>query len=237
MRASLKQLQDKIAEINAGKDEKSKVLLPDVMIFERAVRCALDYNEFFDVKEFDKADALLAEGAKRADQLLAGKAEWITQKGLAVRGYISRIDNTVQPYGMVIPPTYAIDHSVPTRGDIWFHGRGEKLSEVNFLWDRMHNPGEFTPEHTIMLHPYGRYCNAFKFAGEIDVLEALEDVQKRYRIDEDRISVRGFSMGGAACWQFATHYADRWFAANPGAGFSEGRTQTNAVGTSSVESV
>jgi hypothetical protein len=24
-----------------------------------------------------------------------------------------------------------------------------------------------------------------------------------------------------ACWQFATHYSDRWFAANPGAGFSE----------------
>ena len=28
-------------------------------------------------------------------------------------------------------------------------------------------------------------------------------------------------MGGAAAWQFAVHYADRWFAANPGAGFSE----------------
>jgi hypothetical protein len=28
-------------------------------------------------------------------------------------------------------------------------------------------------------------------------------------------------MGGAACWQFAVHYADRWFAANPGAGFAE----------------
>src|SRR5206468_2859945 len=37
----------------------------------------------------------------------------------------------------------------------------------------------------------------------------------------DRISVRGFSMGGAACWQFAVHEADRWFAANPGAGFAE----------------
>lgn len=221
MRTSLGQLQEKIAAINAGKDAAAKSLLPDVMIFERAVRCAVDYQEFFDVKEFDKADALLVEGIKRADQLLAGKPEWITQKGLVVRGYISRIDNTVQPYGLVIPPTYAIDHSVPTRCDIWFHGRGEKLSEVNFLWDRMKNPGEFTPDHTIMLHPYGRYCNAFKFAGEVDVLEALEDVQKRYRIDEDRISVRGFSMGGAACWQFATHYADRWFAANPGAGFSE----------------
>ena len=221
MRTSLGQLQEKIAAINAGKDASAKSLLPDVMIFERAVRCALDYQEFFDVKDFDKADALLIEGIKRADQLLAGKPEWMTQKGLVVRGYISRIDNTVQPYGLVIPPTYAIDHSVPTRCDIWFHGRGEKLSEVNFLWDRMKNPGEFTPDHTIMLHPYGRYCNAFKFAGEVDVLEALEDVQKHYRIDEDRISVRGFSMGGAACWQFATHYADRWFAANPGAGFSE----------------
>ena len=221
MRAQLKVLQEKIAAINAGKDASAKSLLPDVMIFERAVRCALDYQEFFDVKDLDKADALLLEGIKRADQLLAGKPEWITQKGLVVRGYISRIDNTVQPYGLVIPPTYAIDHSVPTRCDIWFHGRGEKLSEVNFLWDRMKNPGEFTPDHTIMLHPYGRYCNAFKFAGEVDVLEALGDVQKRYRIDEDRISVRGFSMGGAACWQFATHYADRWFAANPGAGFSE----------------
>ncbi|MFO0999863.1 MAG: prolyl oligopeptidase family serine peptidase [Planctomycetaceae bacterium] len=221
MRTSLGQLQEKIAAINAGKDASTKSLLPDVMIFERAVRCALDYQEFFDIKDLDKADALLLEGIKRADQLLAGKPEWITQKGLVVRGYISRIDNTVQPYGLVIPPTYAIDHSVPTRCDLWFHGRGEKLSEVNFLWDRMKNPGEFTPDHTIMLHPYGRYCNAFKFAGEVDVLEALEDVQKHYRIDEDRISVRGFSMGGAACWQFATHYADRWFAANPGAGFSE----------------
>jgi len=221
IRMTLSQLQEKIAAIKASNDASKSALLPDVMIFERAVRCALDYNEFFDVKEFDKADALLKEGLTRADQLLAGTPEWIAQKGLVVRGYISRIDQTVQPYGLVIPPTYAIDHSVPTRCDIWFHGRGEKLSEVNFLWDRMQNPGEFTPDHTIMLHPYGRYCNAFKFAGEVDVLEALEDVQKRYRIDEDRISVRGFSMGGAACWQFATHYSDRWFAANPGAGFSE----------------
>ncbi len=222
MREKLVRLQEKIAQIRDGNDAKAIALLPDVMIFERAVRCALDYNEFFDVNEFDKADELLQTGIRRAGWIIDGRSEmWLNQKGLTVRGYISRIDNTVQPYGLVIPPTYAIDNSVPTRCDIWFHGRGEKLSEVNFLWDRMHNPGEFTPEHTIMLHPYGRYCNAFKFAGEVDVLEALEDAQQKYRIDEDRISVRGFSMGGAACWQFATHYSDRWFAANPGAGFSE----------------
>ena len=33
--------------------------------------------------------------------------------------------------------------------------------------------------------------------------------------------MRGFSMGGAACWQFAVHYPDVWCAAAPGAGFAE----------------
>ena len=59
-----------------------------------------------------------------------------------------------------------------------------------------------------MLHPYGRYCNANKFAGEIDLLEALDDVKKHYPIDENRLVMRGFSMGGAACWQFAVHYPE-----------------------------
>ena len=72
-----------------------------------------------------------------------------------------------------------------------------------------------------MLHPYGRYCNANKFAGEIDLFEALDHVRKHYPIDENRLVIRGFSMGGAACWQFAVHYPGLWAAAAPGAGFSE----------------
>jgi Prolyl oligopeptidase family len=42
-----------------------------------------------------------------------------------------------------------------------------------------------------------------------------------YAIDDDRLVMRGFSMGGAACWQFLTHYPDVWAAAAPGAGFAE----------------
>lgn len=105
--------------------------------------------------------------------------------------------------------------------DAWFHGRSETLSEGNFLVARQRDPGEFTPPDTIVLHLYGRYCNANKFAGEVDLFEALEAVKRQYRIDEDRILVRGFSMGGASTWQFATHYAGLWAAAAPGAGFSE----------------
>ena len=221
LRDRLKQLQDEMAPLRKSRDGFVLDLLPDVMIFERAVRCALDYNEFFSTKDLDKAERLLEEGISRAAALENGEAPWTRQSGLVVRGFISRIDNTVQPYGVVVPESYPFDRSRPSRCDLWFHGRGETLSEVNFLFGRMTTVGQYAPEDTMVLHPYGRYSNAFKFAGEVDVLEALDDVKKRYRIDEDRISVRGFSMGGAACWQFAVHYSDRWFAANPGAGFSE----------------
>jgi pimeloyl-ACP methyl ester carboxylesterase len=217
----LAQQIEKIKNLKQSDQTRASQLLPDVLIFHRAVDQALRYREFFDVKEIAVAKALLQQGLQRAEQLLAGKAPWTEQTGVVVRGYISRIDRTVQPYGLVIPADYDFAGTKRQRLDFWFHGRGETLSEVNFLNDRSKNVGPISPPDTIVLHPYGRYCNANKFAGEIDSLEALEAVKTQYRVDEDRIAVRGFSMGGAAAWQFAVHYSDRWFAANPGAGFSE----------------
>jgi hypothetical protein len=211
---------DGLAE-KAKKDAKVAELLPDVLIYQKAVRDALTYREFFNARDIPKAKALLKEGQSRAQSLAEGQAPWASQTGLVVRGYVSKIDGSVQPYGLVIPPSYTDKTPGKYRLDFWFHGRGETLSELNFLDERRTRVGEFSPPDTIVLHPYGRYCNAAKFAGEIDALEALDSVKKRYRVDEDRIGVRGFSMGGASVWQFATHYTDLFFAANPGAGFSE----------------
>jgi hypothetical protein len=197
-------------------------LLPDVQIFHNAVRYALAHNEFFNVtNEVPAAHDLLLQGIDRVKQLRAGKAPWTSAAGLVVRGYMSGIDGSVQPYGLVVPASYQANSAQAFRLDAWFHGRGENLSELNFIRDRQKSPGEFTPANAFVLHLYGRYCNANKFAGEIDLFEALENVRKHYPIDENRIVIRGFSMGGAACWQFAVHYAGLWAAAAPGAGFSE----------------
>ena len=221
LRSGLSELGQAIKRLAGRKDSATAELLPDVEIFDRAVRDALDYHEFFARADVDRAKKLLKLGQERAAELEKGSADWQRHNGLTVRGYRSRIDGSVQPYGLVVPESYTARSAGRYRLDIWFHGRGETLSEVNFLDQRLKQPGQFTPADTIVLHPYGRYSNAFKFAGEVDVLEALADVQRRYRIDPNRIAVRGFSMGGAACWQFAVHYADRWVAANPGAGFTE----------------
>jgi dienelactone hydrolase len=214
-------LEMKLADLKASRERHVQDLVPDVEIYWKAVHDALAFKEFFDARELDVAEELLREGTGRAEQLAEGESPWATATGLVVRGYVSRIDGSVQPYGLVVPESYAFQGQTRHRLDIWFHGRGENLSELNFIQDRRKKPGQFTPSDTLVLHPYGRYCNAFKFAGETDVLEALADVERRYHIDPELISVRGFSMGGAACWQFAVHYSDRWFAANPGAGFAE----------------
>ncbi len=174
-------------------------LLPDVQIFHNAVRYALQYDEFYDVKEIPIARGLLAQGRERAVALREGKSPWTRATGLVVRGYRSRIDGSVQPYGLVVPASYDVNSPYKHRLDLWCHGRGEKLTELSFLNQRMRTPGEFTPPHAFVLHLYGRYCNANKFAGEIDALEAMAHVKTHYPIDEDRVVIRGFSMGGAAC--------------------------------------
>jgi len=45
------------------------------------------------------------------------------------------------------------------------------------------------PANTLVLIPYGRFCNATKFAGEVDVFEAMDAVCRDYAIDPLRTSV------------------------------------------------
>lgn len=202
--------------------EKSTLAyLPDVEVFHKSVDWALRYDGFHDAKQTEWAQAQLKAGFERLEQLAKGGTPWLDQTGLVVRGYVSRIDGSVQPFGLVVPASFQAKLPHRWRLDTWFHGRGEKLTELDFIQQRMTQPGEFTPPDTIVLHPYGRYCNGQRFAGETDFFESLEVVKRDYRIDEDRIAVRGFSLGGAACWHIATHHAWQWCAANPGAGFSE----------------
>lgn len=220
LQKGLEALQKKIEEIRKvqAKHPRLEELLPDVEIHHKAVDWALRYNEFFKPTEVQAAHEQLAEGTRRAEAFLKGDAPWTRQKGLVVRAYRSRIDGSVQPYGMIVPESY---EGSPSRLDFWIHGRGEKLSELSFIDERSKRAGQIQPRDTLVLHPYGRYCCANKFAGEIDLFEALEHARRSYAVDPDRIVVRGFSMGGAAVWQFGAHYPGDWCAVTPGAGFSE----------------
>lgn len=224
LRAAIDALRREVAS-----QPQLRVLLPDVEIFHKAIHGALVHDEFFRSNEVALARQLLKTGLARVRELQAGRAPWLTTTGLTVRGFISRIDGSVQPYGLVVPASYDPAQSGQHRLDVWLHGRDNNLTELKFLSDRLKSPGEFAPADTFVLHPYGRYCNAFKFAGETDVFEALEHARRSYPIDPARVSVRGFSMGGAGTWHLAAHHARYWKAAAPGAGFAETAEYTKAI--------
>jgi len=216
LESGLKQLQQEIEALRKGHAD----LISDVEIFHKAVRVALDHNELLNAKEIPAGKDLIKVGLARAKELRDGRPMWPTTTGLIPRAYVSRIDGSLQPYGLVVPPT-TIKGNHKQRLDFWLHGRDESLTELRFLQSRLKSAGEFTPEDTIVCHLYGRFCNASKFAGEIDLFETLEDIKKRYQIDENRICIRGFSMGGASSWHLGAHHAGLWACVAPGAGFAE----------------
>jgi pimeloyl-ACP methyl ester carboxylesterase len=221
----LRSLVAKIDEAVHQVPQTSDASFAEVAVFSRAIELALTHRTIYAEDEVKQAQQLAEIAISRAKDL----PDWLNKElsqsdakpRLVVGGYRSKIDGSIQPYGLVIPASVKPNDKTPRRLDVWLHGRGEKVCELQFLHQRSQQVGEIAPDDTIVLHPFGRYCNAFKFAGEIDVLEAIEHVNTLLPIDENRINLRGFSMGGAGVWQMAVHYPGLWMAATPGAGFCE----------------
>ena len=131
----------------------SHLLLPDVIIFHNAVRYALDDDMLYKKEGVKSARTLLELGHARADQLRKGKHPWTSATGLVVRGYRSKLDDSVIPYGVDVPENFNPKRRGQLRLDIWLHGRNNILSEVRFLTERLKRPSQFRPPNTIVLHP------------------------------------------------------------------------------------
>jgi len=201
---------------------------PDVEVFVRAVELAVDQNLFYKATDVDHAKKMLQIARQRIDAVRTGTrgisllvigASGGDASRLIAGGFVSAIDGSVQPYGVVLPVDFEPTSKTARRLDVWLHGRGDAATEIPFLSERLAKRATFPSDDAITLHPFGRHCNAFKFAGEVDVYEAMAHVQTVLQVDQHKTSIRGFSMGGAGCWHLAAHDPGRWFAANPGAGF------------------
>lgn len=201
--------------------------MAEVEIYAKAVHWIIKHNEFFPADAPAWTVEALDRGLLRASLVARGEYPWIDQKGAAVvRAYRSRVDGSVQPYAISAPADYAKDPLKKWRLDVVLHGRDANLTEVKFLHE--HDGSKPLPKEQgfIRLDIYGRGNNAYRWAGETDVLEAIESFLRgenaRGRganIDLDHVVLRGFSMGGAGTWHIGLHRPDQWGVLGPGAGF------------------
>ena len=219
-------IEKRLAEVTAQfQAVKKHERAADADIFLKAVRYALEFHEWYDKKPDDgvkKANALLYEAVKRIDLLKQDKTPWMDGSGQKVLGFYSKIDDSPQPYGVEVPEGLEFGKGKkPVPMWVWLHGRGDTATDLHFVYSRLmaKKPGQFQPKGTIVIHPFGRYCNGWKSAGETDVFEARDDATARFNVDRNRIALAGFSMGGAGAWHIGAHFADQWACVHTGAGF------------------
>ncbi|HXB68379.1 MAG TPA: alpha/beta hydrolase-fold protein [Candidatus Acidoferrales bacterium] len=203
-------------------------LIGDVEVYAKAGRFLLEFPELFGTQvAIDHAMTVLDQGIARARQLQNGESPWTTGKK-QVHAYYSAVDGSVQPYAITLPENY--DPAKAARLYVWLHGRQNNTTESEFIFSQQtFRPGNVpvADQGQIQLDLFGRINSAgWHWAGEADVFEAIAAVRKRFRIDDKRILLRGFSMGGEGAWHIALHYPDRFAAAEIGAGTWSRRSQT-----------
>lgn len=202
--------------------------LADVEIFHKAAQMILRHSEFYHKDAAAWALRTLDAGMIRASQVAQGETPWFQQSGQDVaRAYRSRIDGSVQPYSVCYPADYGKDPRKKWRTDVVLHGRDSSITEAKFL--AQHDGTKPAPkdQHFIRIDIYGRGNNAYRWAGETDVFEAIESFHfvermlgRESLLDLHRVVLRGFSMGGAGTWHLGLHHPNRWCVLGPGAGFT-----------------
>jgi hypothetical protein len=104
-------------------------LYADVAVYRKAAEFILRHPEEFANAGYVKDTlAALDKGIARAKKLAAAAPSWKTSKGRLVRAYISTVDGSVQPYGLIIPESYT---GQPARLDIWMHGTNSERSSLH----------------------------------------------------------------------------------------------------------
>jgi predicted esterase len=207
---------------------KLAALIPHVEIYLKGAFNIERFKEYYHKDSAKWTLSTLDEGLKRAEQLLQNQTPWLNPSTKSTtRAYRSRIDDSVQPYSVTYPADYGTEKGKKYRLDLVLHGRDGTLTEVKFL--NTHNGTREAPKDRtyIQIEIFGRGNNAYRWAGEEDVFEALNHFRKTETdagrgelLDPNRVVLRGFSMGGAGTWHLGLHHPDQFCVIGPGAGFT-----------------
>ncbi len=139
------------------------------------------------------------------------------QTGYLERAYQSDIDESIQPYFILVPNAAQKAIQKP-KGEqrfpliVFLHGYVEDYHKHRW-WTEHKDLSRICEKHgAFMAIPFARSNADFLGPGEVDVLDVLKEVRRLYPIDADRIYLYGYSMGGMGVYSLGGHYPDIWAA-------------------------
>jgi hypothetical protein len=234
----LRELGDALEELRLQLGSSSEAIA-DAEIFHKGLSWALRYADgdgSCSPEDVVLLAAAAPRGLERAAALAAGERPWEGAFGKLALGYVSAVDGSTQPYGLIVP--HGHDAGRPARLDVVLHGSQKTLglSELRHVAKFDAGDGGAAPCSTpqlfasiepsasaaqpfLELHPLGRVENCYRYCGEADVLESIEDVCKRYSVDRSRVVLRGMSMGASGTWHIGLTRPDLFAAIGPYCGY------------------
>jgi predicted esterase len=199
-------LRDRLSKIT----KKNSPALPSAeyvrALYERADRGEVNPGAYRFREEFAKANEIL-------DAIEAGADPFAGRRGDFRKAYVSPVDNTLQPYRILIPEVY--NGRTPSPLVVALHGMGGDENSIFDAYD-----GAFKPAAEragfIAVCPKGRdSASMYRGSAEQDVMDVLAEVRRDYKIDPNRIYLMGHSMGGYGTWSIAMAHADVFAALGP----------------------
>ncbi|MFA6293292.1 MAG: sugar-binding protein, partial [Victivallales bacterium] len=138
-----------------------------------------------------------------------GKDPYAGRSGSFVRSYRSPLTGQPWPYALYVPPTYdaKADREMPLI--VLLHSIFADERMLSMMAETFKDLGAIVYQ--------GAAYRQFDWGGisAAETWAALDEVKRLYKIDDDRVYLAGYHIGGRGTWQLAMARPDLWAAAAP----------------------
>lgn len=192
----------------------------------------------------DESDGAWRELMRRdarslAETLRRGRNPFESPRGYQRMGFVSRLDDTAQPYELFVPPAYrdagtqrwpllvTLHGHSGNAGDYFRNTFGLSRPNTQTLLAHGRHGVAPTTGPMFVVGPTGRGQSQYRYAGEEDILEVMHDVMERFRIDPSRIYITGGSMGGTGAAYLPFRHPGLFAASAALAGYHDQRVRSD----------
>ncbi|MBI3828034.1 MAG: prolyl oligopeptidase family serine peptidase [Planctomycetes bacterium] len=171
----------------------------------------------------------------------AGKDPFENKPGYLERAYWSVIDESAQPYFAYVPSAAKDELSKPRDQAkkfplvVFLHGYVPDYHKHRWWGEMPEFNAVFERQGAFLCIPFGRSNADFVGIGEVDVLKVMEEMKRLYPIDEERVYLYGYSMGGMGAYTICAHYPEPWAAAIAIAGRADSPLLMKTQGLGSLQ--
>jgi pimeloyl-ACP methyl ester carboxylesterase len=143
-----------------------------------------------------------------------GKKGSVRANGFVRLTYIDEIDHTPQFCRAYLPLNYTPNKKYPLV--VMLHGYfGDNPVYVKWWSIDQRHYSVVDKYPVIYIEPHGRGNTSYNGIGDRDVLRCIELAKQTFNVDEDRVYLKGESMGGGGTWNVGTRHPELFAAIAP----------------------